>query len=195
MSTNDRDPAAGIAAQCAGNRYDNKQWRQANGRTYAGIHFVDPAHHSSRNEALCLPDSEEEGERRRNIAFAAPFIQRIRELLFAASVVGHTFVVHSFGPVVIFIGEDVTPAQATVGEFFEDPFVLVANRPRKIIFGGDSQELVTSAEKRRCIVFVLHRNRNLYRMRAISSRITRRMLSRNSVSCAPSIQTKAESIS
>lgn len=28
MSTNDRDPAAGIAAQCAGNRYDNKQWRQ-----------------------------------------------------------------------------------------------------------------------------------------------------------------------
>lgn len=64
MSTNDRDPAAGIAAQCAGNRYDNKQWRQANGRIYDGIHFVDPAHHSSRNEALlCLPDSEEEGER------------------------------------------------------------------------------------------------------------------------------------
>lgn len=59
MSTNNRDPAAGIVAQCAGNRYDNKQWRQVNGRIYAGIHFVDPAHHSSRNEALCLPDSEE----------------------------------------------------------------------------------------------------------------------------------------
>lgn len=63
MSTNDRDPAAGIAAQCAGNRYDNKQWRQANGRIYDGIHFVDPAQHFFRNEALCLPDSEEEGER------------------------------------------------------------------------------------------------------------------------------------
>ena len=61
MSTNDRDPAAGIAAQFAGNRYDNKQWRQANGRIYAGIHFVDPAHHSSRNEALCLPNSERGG--------------------------------------------------------------------------------------------------------------------------------------
>lgn len=62
MSTNDRDPAAGIAAQCAGNRYDNKQWRQANGRIYAGIHFVDPAQHFFRNEVLCLPDSERGGE-------------------------------------------------------------------------------------------------------------------------------------
>ena len=61
MSTNDRDPAAGIAAQCAGNRYDNKQWRQANGRIYAGIHFVDPAQHFFRNEVLCLPDSERGG--------------------------------------------------------------------------------------------------------------------------------------
>ena len=106
MSTNDRDPAAGIAAQCAGNRYDNKQWRQANGRIYAGIHFVDPAHHSSRNEALCLPDSEEGRGRSRKRNAAAPFAQRIRELLFTASVVGHAFVVHGFGPVVIFIGED-----------------------------------------------------------------------------------------
>lgn len=106
MSTNNRDPAAGIAAQCAGNRYDNKQWRQANGRIYAGIHFVDPAHHSSRNEALCLPDSEEGRGRSRKRNAAAPFAQRIRELLFTASVVGHAFVVHGFGPVVIFIGED-----------------------------------------------------------------------------------------
>lgn len=106
MSTNNRDPAAGIVAQCAGNRYDNKQWRQVNGRIYAGIHFVDPAHHSSRNEALCLPDSEEGRGRSRKRNAAAPFAQRIRELLFTASVVGHTFVVHGFGPVVIFIGED-----------------------------------------------------------------------------------------
>lgn len=107
MSTNDRDPAAGIAAQCAGNRYDNKQWRQANGRIYDGIHFVDPAHHSSRNEALlCLPDSEERRGRSRKRNAAAPFAQRIRELLFAASVISHAFVVHGFGPVVIFIGED-----------------------------------------------------------------------------------------
>ena len=107
MSTNDRDPAAGIAAQCAGNRYDNKQWRQANGRIYAGIHFVDPAHHSSRNEALlCLPDSEEGRGRSRKRNATAPFAQRIRELLFAISEIGHTFVVHGFGPVVIFIGED-----------------------------------------------------------------------------------------
>ena len=40
------------------------------------------------------------------IAIAALFVQRIRELLFTASVVGHAFVVHGFGPVVIFIGED-----------------------------------------------------------------------------------------
>ena len=107
MSTNDRDPAAGIAAQCAGNRYDNKQWRQVNGRIYAGIHFVDPAHHSSRNEALlCLPDSEEGRGRSRKRNATAPFAQRIRELLFAISEIGHTFVVHGFGPVVIFIGED-----------------------------------------------------------------------------------------
>ena len=107
MSTNDRDPAAGIAAQCAGNRYDNKQWRQANGRIYAGIHFVDPAQHSSRNEALlCLPDSEEGRGRSRKRNATAPFAQRIRELLFAISEIGHTFVVHGFGPVVIFIGED-----------------------------------------------------------------------------------------
>jgi hypothetical protein len=66
-----------------------------------------------------------------------PFALRIRELLFAASVVGHTFVVHGFGPVVIFIGEDINPAQTTVGEFFEDLFVLVTNRPRKIILGGE----------------------------------------------------------
>lgn len=106
MSTNDRDPAAGIAAQCAGNRYDNKQWRQANGRIYAGIHFVDPAQHFFRNEVLCLPDSEEGRGRSRKRNAAAPFAQRIRELLFTASVVGHAFVVHGFGPVVIFIGED-----------------------------------------------------------------------------------------
>lgn len=137
MSTNNRDPAAGIVAQCAGNRYDNKQWRQVNGRIYAGIHFVDPAHHSSRNEALCLPDSEEGRGRSRKRNAAAPFAQRIRELLFTASVAGHTFVVHGFGPVVIFIGEDINPAQTTVGEFFEDPFVLVANRPRKIILGRE----------------------------------------------------------
>ena len=138
MSTNDRDPAAGIAAQCAGNRYDNKQWRQVNGRIYAGRHFVDPAHLSSRNEALlCLPDSEEGRGRSRKRNATAPFAQRIRELLFAISEIGHTFVVHGFGPVVIFVGEDIDPAQTTVGEFFEDPFVLVANRPRKIILGGE----------------------------------------------------------
>ena len=93
MSTNDRDPAAGIAAQCAGNRYDNKQWRQANGRIYAGIHSV------------CRTARGEEANRAA-IAIAALFVQRIRELLFTASVVGHAFVVHGFGPVVIFIGED-----------------------------------------------------------------------------------------
>lgn len=126
MSTNDRDPAAGIAAQCAGNRYDNKQWRQVNGRIYAGIHFVDPAHHSSRNEALlCLPDSEEGRGRSRKRNATAPFAQRIRELLFAISEIGHTFVVHGFGPVVIFIGEDVHPTQTTVGEFSKIQKILV----------------------------------------------------------------------
>lgn len=140
MSTNDRDPAAGIAAQCAGNRYDNKQWRQVNGRIYAGIHFVDPAHHSSRNEALlCLPDSEEGRGRSRKRNATAPFAQRIRELLFAISEIGHTFVVHGFGPVVIFVGEDIDPAQTTVGEFskihsFSSPIVPV-NHPRR---GTDS---------------------------------------------------------
>lgn len=138
MSTNDRDPAAGIAAQCAGNRYDNKQWRQANGRIYDGIHFVDPAHHSSRNEALlCLPDSEEGRGRSRKRNATAPFAQRIRELLFAISEIGHTFVVHGFGPVVIFVGEDIDPAQTTVGEPFKNPFAFVANRPRKIILGRE----------------------------------------------------------
>ena len=40
------------------------------------------------------------------ITIAAQFIQRIQVLLFTASVISHTFVVHGFGPVVIFIGED-----------------------------------------------------------------------------------------
>ena len=106
MSTNDRDPAAGIAAQCAGNRYDNKQWRQANGRIYAGIHFVDPAQHFFGTRYSVCRTARGEEANRAAIAIAALFVQRIRELLFTASVVGHAFVVHGFGPVVIFIGED-----------------------------------------------------------------------------------------
>lgn len=59
------------------------------------------------------------------ITIAAQFIQRIQVLLFTASVISHTFVVHGFGPVVIFIGEDVQPTQTTVGEFSKIQKILV----------------------------------------------------------------------
>ena len=60
---------------------------------------------SGTRYSVCRTARGEEANRAA-IAIAALFVQRIRELLFTASVVGHAFVVHGFGPVVIFIGED-----------------------------------------------------------------------------------------